>query len=706
MIPAALRHGTYRDQYHFPGRAPGFQRGSFPRYQEGGRSLYLGSDTRRQHFLHRIENDRNIPYRKRPGSNPTTWPSHFESSKKLRTVRAKENPSLQTRGKFGTMPTEQRLISPKQDPTYISNTPNKKSAPDVQIIHHTPHKLVSNFIATGLDDSTTSHNTQVDTDPSHKDNIPKQKTIVASESNRKSPINPSHDEELHSKLKKLHDNDDTMKKEIQLYQNQVLELTSKLNKQKQQTLSVEKNLSNAQEENTKSKHIKSELENLRSKLKSKEDELRSKRTEFDKKQNDIRNKESSITDLTRHKQNLTREVDSLKKDLSKSRRDLSNECQRRNDIVRPLENQNRKLNLEITELRNQLRFHRENADRFRRPQQQPFNQDFQREISDLNQKLNNSELDKQRIVTENQQLQEKLQKITGVLGDSYRNDKGFPNQDKSHENEYRSHSNRESTELVGQNHERKTRFGQPRDGFKYSSSMVKGAQKDSSAAFQESRYGASGPYPSGQFNKMSTAQNFPKNNIAVPTKQQSHPMQNQKSGTGQMLPKPTLCQTGSQQSNFPNIATGEDIQKVNENQQNIENGLYSVERIIGKEIVDGELMYRVKWLGFSEAESSWEPAINLGPAAELIKNYEQSIAGNPQSNRFQNLTFRNGFPNTRNFQQKNDPNAFRQSTTAGGQQGKHAGQPIPGGPPMPGGQNIVGAPFQPRFYSSHGGQLR
>ena len=46
--------------------------------------------------------------------------------------------------------------------------------------------------------------------------------------------------------------------------------------------------------------------------------------------------------------------------------------------------------------------------------------------------------------------------------------------------------------------------------------------------------------------------------------------------------------------------------------EEIEEGEYEVEKICGKKITSsGELKYLVKWVGYSEKESTWEPAITL-----------------------------------------------------------------------------------------------
>lgn len=52
---------------------------------------------------------------------------------------------------------------------------------------------------------------------------------------------------------------------------------------------------------------------------------------------------------------------------------------------------------------------------------------------------------------------------------------------------------------------------------------------------------------------------------------------------------------------------------------------YVVERIIGKRTRRGVVEYKIKWKGYSEAESTWEPKENCD-CEDIIKVYERSIS--------------------------------------------------------------------------------
>ncbi|RYF12745.1 MAG: hypothetical protein EOO40_00480, partial [Deltaproteobacteria bacterium] len=61
-------------------------------------------------------------------------------------------------------------------------------------------------------------------------------------------------------------------------------------------------------------------------------------------------------------------------------------------------------------------------------------------------------------------------------------------------------------------------------------------------------------------------------------------------------------------------------------------GVFDVERIIGKRVVNGETEYRVKWLDYDEAEATWEPAENVeDTAGDAIGDFEASATADSQS---------------------------------------------------------------------------
>ncbi len=49
---------------------------------------------------------------------------------------------------------------------------------------------------------------------------------------------------------------------------------------------------------------------------------------------------------------------------------------------------------------------------------------------------------------------------------------------------------------------------------------------------------------------------------------------------------------------------------------------YKVEKILEKKVTNEGVKYRIKWLGFSEKESTWEPLDNLTNVVSLINKFE------------------------------------------------------------------------------------
>jgi len=47
-------------------------------------------------------------------------------------------------------------------------------------------------------------------------------------------------------------------------------------------------------------------------------------------------------------------------------------------------------------------------------------------------------------------------------------------------------------------------------------------------------------------------------------------------------------------------------------------GFYTIESIVGKKIVEGRPVYRVKWLGWPSSTNTYEPLENLQQATELV----------------------------------------------------------------------------------------
>ena len=49
---------------------------------------------------------------------------------------------------------------------------------------------------------------------------------------------------------------------------------------------------------------------------------------------------------------------------------------------------------------------------------------------------------------------------------------------------------------------------------------------------------------------------------------------------------------------------------------------YDVEKIIGKRKVNGHIQYKVKWKGYPNEDSSWEPIENLENSQEFVKAFD------------------------------------------------------------------------------------
>ena len=64
-----------------------------------------------------------------------------------------------------------------------------------------------------------------------------------------------------------------------------------------------------------------------------------------------------------------------------------------------------------------------------------------------------------------------------------------------------------------------------------------------------------------------------------------------------------------------------------------EDSEYEIEKIIGKRISKkGIIEYKIKWLGYDDSQSSWEPLSNLNHAKEAIKEYENKNIENSKNN--------------------------------------------------------------------------
>lgn len=72
------------------------------------------------------------------------------------------------------------------------------------------------------------------------------------------------------------------------------------------------------------------------------------------------------------------------------------------------------------------------------------------------------------------------------------------------------------------------------------------------------------------------------------------------------------------------------MSKIESNTSEIE---YEIEKITDKRIkLNGKVEYKIKWLGYSDTESSWEPADQLYNAKEAIEEYEKGNQSTKKDN--------------------------------------------------------------------------
>jgi hypothetical protein len=55
---------------------------------------------------------------------------------------------------------------------------------------------------------------------------------------------------------------------------------------------------------------------------------------------------------------------------------------------------------------------------------------------------------------------------------------------------------------------------------------------------------------------------------------------------------------------------------------------YQVEKILDKKIEDDDIKYLVKWVGWSEKQSTWEPIKHLKNVMNLVADYEKKVTSN------------------------------------------------------------------------------
>ena len=62
------------------------------------------------------------------------------------------------------------------------------------------------------------------------------------------------------------------------------------------------------------------------------------------------------------------------------------------------------------------------------------------------------------------------------------------------------------------------------------------------------------------------------------------------------------------------------IESEDEQQEDV----YNVEKILNKKKEGRRCLYLVKWEGFEEKDATWEPLSNLGNVKELVKEYDKA----------------------------------------------------------------------------------
>lgn len=65
----------------------------------------------------------------------------------------------------------------------------------------------------------------------------------------------------------------------------------------------------------------------------------------------------------------------------------------------------------------------------------------------------------------------------------------------------------------------------------------------------------------------------------------------------------------------------------------MDENIYEVEKILDKKITKGgEVLYKIKWSGYSEEQSTWEPIENLSNVIYMIKEFESKKGIEPKEN--------------------------------------------------------------------------
>lgn len=65
---------------------------------------------------------------------------------------------------------------------------------------------------------------------------------------------------------------------------------------------------------------------------------------------------------------------------------------------------------------------------------------------------------------------------------------------------------------------------------------------------------------------------------------------------------------------------------------------YIVEKILDKKLLDGQWKYKVKWLNYSIAQSTWEPKENLNNVSLMLKYFDENFEKNQKAKDVANIT--------------------------------------------------------------------
>ncbi|KAG9271344.1 M-phase phosphoprotein 8 isoform X4 [Astyanax mexicanus] len=74
------------------------------------------------------------------------------------------------------------------------------------------------------------------------------------------------------------------------------------------------------------------------------------------------------------------------------------------------------------------------------------------------------------------------------------------------------------------------------------------------------------------------------------------------------------------------MAEGAERAEPGDSEQDEEEDVYEVERIIDMRVEDGEILYRVRWKNYSSDDDTWEPKAHLEDCTEVLLAYERVLA--------------------------------------------------------------------------------